>query len=202
MKTPKRIRNHVNPFSYKKDSSFIGFDNKNPIMVDIGSYRGEFGEKLLEKFKDSKNLILFEIRKPFFKYLKKIFEKENNVKIFDGDAGYSIKNILKNSIKNGIDIEKIFVNFPDPWFKEKHKKRRVVNVDFLKNLQKWIPKNTEIIFQTDQEILFLETKELIEENGNFEINIFEKPLWEIKSYWEEMKAKEGNKIYRMSFQIK
>jgi tRNA G46 methylase TrmB len=114
LKVPKRVRNHVNPFSYKKENSFNGFANNNPIIIDIGSYRGEFGQRLLNKFKVSKNFIFFEIRIPFFEYLKNLFKKNSNVQVFDGDAGYSLENILKKPIKNNIKIEKIFINFPDP----------------------------------------------------------------------------------------
>jgi tRNA (guanine-N7-)-methyltransferase len=136
IKTPKRIRNHVNPLANEEIFSFDGFENEKNIIVDIGSYRGEFGEKLLEKFVEEKNFIFFEIRKPFFEYLEKIFSDKKNVKIFSGDAGRNLENILKSSTEKGVKIEKIFINFPDPWFKEKHKKRRVVSEKFLENLVK------------------------------------------------------------------
>jgi len=50
LKTPKRIRNHVNPLSYTEEVFFDGFSNDNPIIMDIGSYRGEFGQKLINRF--------------------------------------------------------------------------------------------------------------------------------------------------------
>lgn len=199
IKTPKRIRNHVNPLANEEVFFFDGFENKNNIVVDIGSYRGEFGKKLLEKFNEDKNFIFFEIRKPFFEYLEKIFSKNKNVKIFSGDAGRNLENILKTSIGKKIEVEKIFINFPDPWFKEKHKKRRVVNEKFLENLERWIPKETEIIFQTDQRKLFFETRKLIKKNGSFKIKYFLKSIWRISTYWEEMKKKEGKIIWRMKF---
>lgn len=206
LKTPKRIRNHVNPLSYKEELSFEGFKNNNNIIVDIGSYRGEFGRKLVEKFIDNgggeaatieKNFIFFEIRRPFFEYLEKVFFEDKNVKVFPGDAGRNLEAILKPSIDKGVTIEKIFINFPDPWFKEKHKKRRVVNEDFLKNLENWLLKETEIIFQTDQRKLFFETRKIIKKNGNFKIKYFLKPIWGISTYWEEMKKGEGKFIWRM-----
>lgn len=197
IKTPKRIRNHVNPLAYTEEFFFNGFDNKKNIIVDIGSYRGEFGEKLLEKFGDEKNFIFFEIRKPFFEYLEKIFQRHKNVKIFSGDAGRNLKNILELSIKKGVKIEKIFINFPDPWFKEKHKKRRLISEKFLKDLESWIPSETEIIFQTDQAKLFFETRKIIKKNQNFKIKYFWKAIWGISTYWEEMKKKESKIIWRM-----
>jgi tRNA (guanine-N7-)-methyltransferase len=135
IKIPKRIRNHVNPLANRERFSFTGFKNNKNIIVDIGSYRGEFGERLLEKFGDEKNFIFFEIRKPFEEYLKKLFESYENVKVFGGNANNNLRKVLEESMKRGIEIEKIFINFPDPWFKEKHHKRRVVTKDFLGNLK-------------------------------------------------------------------
>jgi hypothetical protein len=67
-------------------------------------------------------------------------------------------------------------------------------------LVKWIPEETEIIFQTDQRKLFFETRKLIKENGSFKIKYFWKSIWGISTYWEDMKKKEGKIIWRMKFQ--
>ena len=197
MKTPKRIRNHVNPMSDLKEITFDGFDDKKNIIVDIGSYRGEFGERLLEKFGEDKNFIFFEIRKPFYLFLKEKFKGHKNVVVFDGDAGRNLQSILESSIKKNVFIEKIFINFPDPWFKEKHKKRRLVNESFLESLEKWLPEKTEIIFQTDQKQLYKDTKAIIKNSKTFKKRKLWWPLWGIRTYWEEMKIKEGSKIYRI-----
>ncbi|PID83421.1 hypothetical protein CSB11_01360 [Candidatus Campbellbacteria bacterium] len=195
MKIPKRIRNHVNPLSQKQKINFNPFENDNGVIVDIGSYRGEFGQKLLDKFKEEKNFVFFEIRKPFYQYLKELFFENKNVKVFDGNAAENLKEILKKQ-KN---IEYIFINFPDPWFKKKHHKRRVVNIDFLKDLEKFLDNHTKVVFQTDQKELFKETKKLIQDQKIFRIKTFKKPIWDISTYWEEMKIKEKKKIYRMYF---
>jgi tRNA G46 methylase TrmB len=117
LQIPKRIRNHVNPLAYEQDMFFVGFKTKDPIIVDIGAYRGEFGAKLVDKFADEKqkrNFIFFEIRKPFVDYLEQLFLEKENVKIFGGNAGMNLQSILQPSISNGVTIEKIFINFPDP----------------------------------------------------------------------------------------
>jgi len=212
LKTPKRIRNHVNPLSYTEEVFFDGFSNDNPIIMDIGSYRGEFGKKLINRFSQEsiieregkRNFIFTEIRKPFFEYLQKLFEKNiknedgfGNVKVFGGNTAINMRNILQKSIDKGKKIDKIFVNFPDPWFKKKHHKRRVVWGSFLSELKNWLPKETEIIFQTDQKNLFFETIEEINKFDFLEIEIFNEPIWGITTYWEDRKVSEGKKIWRM-----
>ena len=198
---PKRIRNHVNPLADQLDINFAGFENPNPIMVDIGAYRGEFAQQLVDNFSDTHNFIVTEIRKPFAHYLRDIFAQKSNVAVFNGDSARNIRGLLKQSVDNGVLIDYIFINFPDPWFKEKHKKRRVLNTNFLDELADFIDKKTNIVFQTDQKPMFDETVELIEEHGKFDIQYFTEPLWGIQSYWETMKIKEGDSINRMNITL-
>ncbi len=118
---PRRVRNHVNPLSILKEHSFQGFENNNPIMVDVGACKGEFSEALVQKFPD-RNFVLFEIRVPLANKLREKFKDSPNVVVFDGDAGKNFKNIFLPSVKKGAPIAEIFVNFPDPWFKGKTQK--------------------------------------------------------------------------------
>ncbi len=197
MKKPKRIRNHVNPLSITEKVDIDKFENNNSVIIDIGSYRGEFGEKLLEKFGEKRNFIFFEIRKPYQEYLEKKFSNFKNVKVLGGDAGRNLANILKKIKSENIFVDKIFINFPDPWFKKKHHKRRLVNKTFLIKIFNEINFETEIIFQTDQKELFQDTIKEIKKTKKYKIKKFSKPLWGIQSYWEEIKINEGDKIFRM-----
>ena len=203
---PKRIRNHVNPLADRIDINFAGFSNTKPIMVDIGAYRGEFSQQLVEQFSDTHNFIVTEIRKPFVNYLRTLFHNHKNVAVFDGDSARNIRGLLKSSIKNGALIDYIFINFPAPWFKERHKKRRVVNHNFLNDLKQLLntqdtKSQTKIIFQTDQKQMFDETIELVKENGAWDIQYYDQPLWGIQSHWEVMKAREGSHIHRMQITL-
>ena len=201
-KRPKRVRNHVNPLADQSVLEFAGFGNTRPIMIDIGAYRGEFAEQLVAHFSLTHNFIVTEIRKPYAMYLRELFADQKEVEVFDGDSSKNITGLLKTSIESGAQVEYIFINFPDPWFKEKHKKRRVLNESFLDQIIQLGCTDTQIIFQTDQKPLFNETVEVIEEHGAYNISYFEKPLWDIQSYWETMKIGEGDAIYRMSIQLK
>lgn len=197
-KLPKRIRNHVNPLADQIIHEFDGFDNDNPIIIDIGSYRGEFIASLEQKFGESKNYIACEIRKPYAVYLKELFSDKEHIEVFDGDSAKNLKTILEPSQNRGVHIEYVFINFPDPWFKDRHKKRRVVSDTFLKETKKWISPKTIFVFQTDQEELFNDTQELLREEG-ISSQRFSEPLWGIQTHWEQMKVSEGHKIFRMKF---
>ena len=54
-------------------------------------------------------------------------------------------------IVGDVNFKKIFILFPDPWPKKKHKKRRLINEEFVKNLDKITLKYSEILIATDDE---------------------------------------------------
>lgn len=197
----KRVRNHVNPLSILTEHSFEGFGNDRPMFVDVGACKGEFAAELLAKFPDH-NFLLFEIRRPLAEALRQKFADDSNVAVFDGDAGRNFRAILEPCLKQGATIKQIFINFPDPWFKEKHKKRRFVNATFLQKLSEWLPESTEFVFQTDQESLFHETLEVVQESPFDQIEKFHTSVHGIPTHWERQKLLEKAPIWRMKFRAK
>lgn len=194
----KRVRAHVNPLSITHEVHFEGFKNNNPIWMDVGSCKGEFVEALALKFPE-KNFIACEIRRPLTEKLRKKFADFPNVVVFDGDAGLNFQNILQPSFDQGVKLEKVFVNFPDPWFKEKHKKRRFINPKFLEKSADFLGQETEFIFQTDQKFMFDETIEVLEESAFNNIEFFDESPYGVQTDWESAKIKEGDQINRMKF---
>jgi len=196
-----RIRHHVNPLSDLTEHSFKGFKNSNPIIIDIGADRGEFIQQLLSELGANKNFIVSEIRKPLARKLEEKFKDNNNVVVFDGDIVRNFESIIRPSVEKGVIVEEIYINFPDPWFKEKHKKRRVINKKFLENIKDWIQKDTIWIFQTDQKQLFEETVEMLEELDYIKIEFFNESPHSAITKWENAKVASGFKINRLKFQF-
>ncbi len=197
----KRVRNHVNPLSILIKHSFNGFGNDRPIFVDVGACKGEFAAELIEKFPDH-NFILFEIRRPLAQKLAEKFSDKENVVVFDGDAARNFRTILEPCLDQGAIIEEIFVNFPDPWFKEKHKKRRFINAKFLQECSKWLPVDVRFIFQTDQKFLFDETLEEVQQTSYKFTEKFNTSIHGIPTHWEKQKLLEGDDIWRVMFKRK
>ncbi len=194
----KRVRNHVNPLSILIEHSFEGFGNDKPIFVDVGACKGEFSAELMEKFPDH-NFILFEIRRPLAEKLAEKFAGQKNVVVFDGDAARNFQSILGPCLDQGAMIEEIFVNFPDPWFKDRHKKRRFINAKLLQQCSEWLPQETSVVFQTDQKFLFDETLEEISETPYEAVKFFDSSAHGIPTHWEKQKLLEGDDIWRVVF---
>lgn len=193
-----RIRHHANPLSITHEHHFEGFGNDRPIIVDVGACKGEFSAALIEKFPE-KNFILFEIRLALTEKLTEQFKDHDNVAVFAGDAGRNFLNILKPCMDQGAVIEEIYVNFPDPWPKDRHKKRRFINEKFLEEMAPHFDAKTSWIFQTDFEPLFKDTVEIVEASKFSDPEYFEGSAHGIPTAWESQKILEGDPIWRMRF---
>lgn len=75
-----------------------------------------------------------------------------------------ILNALPNNMLNGI-----YILFPDPWPKNKQKKKRIVSEERLKILQTKLRKNGQLIFASDISDYFNQVVKLLEQNSNFQI---------------------------------
>ena len=142
LKSYKFFFNDIN-FRDKKNKLNKLYQNFN---LEIGFGRGE---NLIFQSQIKKNDIFFAID-PFISgglILKKeieIFEISN---VYFSNVTFS--QFLE--IIGDFNFKKIFILFPDPWPKKKHKKRRLINEEFVKNLDQITFKNSEIYIATDDD---------------------------------------------------
>ena len=167
------MRQHVNPLNrYFKEIERIPTlnemfgDPKLPIHLDIGCAAGEFLFELA-LVNTSRNYLGIEIREKLVKNAKlKVGEREiKNLYFLFGNA-YNILNDVQSKliIKN---VKSISLNFPDPWFKKKHYKRRVIQPDFINILSNILQKGSLIFIKTDVKDLFDYMDCTISSNFNF-----------------------------------
>ena len=167
------MRQHVNPLSsnFKKIERIPSlsemFDNsKLNLHLDIGCASGEFLFDLALA-NASWNYLGIEIREKLVKNAKlKVLEKEiQNLFFVFGNAN-NILNDAQNKfiIKN---LKSISFNFPDPWFKKRHYKRRVIQPEFINILSNALQKGTLIFIKTDVKNLFDYMDSTISSNFHF-----------------------------------
>ena len=167
------MRQHVNPLSINFEeieripSLPEMFNNsKTNLHLDIGCAAGEF---LFDLALDNANwnYLGIEIRERLVKKAKlKVQEKEiHNLYFVFGNANNIAKDVQsKFIIKNANSIS---FNFPDPWFKKKHLKRRVIQTEFVKTLSNLMQKGSLIFIKTDVKDLFEYMDYTISSNLNF-----------------------------------
>lgn len=136
----------LNPSDYKGKWKDV-FNNSNPIYVEIGMGKGKF---ILENAIKNKNINYIGIEKfdsAISRAIKKIDDyNTNNLKLIRIDAE-ELENVFDN------EIDTLYLNFSDPWPKDRHEKRRLTHEHFLKIYDK-ILKNKIIIQKTDNRKLF------------------------------------------------
>ena len=131
-------------------------ENKNKkIYLEIGMGKGDFITKLSSL--DKENIYIgVEISKQVLAIAtKKIakFEEENDTKLDNLYLmSFDASNISEIFDKN--KIEKIYLNFSDPWPKKKHAKRRLTHENFLNEYKYILKENGIIEFKTDNRLLF------------------------------------------------
>lgn len=108
------------------------FNNSFEVSLEIGFGEGDF---LIELAKHNANInfLGLEIKKTRFKKaIREAYKhKLNNIKFIHIDASINLLQIFRTNSFN-----KIYINFPDPWPKQRHKKHRIINQDFLIQLDK------------------------------------------------------------------
>ena len=167
------MRQHVNPLSKNFDEiekipSLIEMfdDSKLNLHLDIGCASGEFLFDLA-LFNTSWNYLGIEIREKLVKTAKlKVREREiKNLYFVFGNAN----NILIDAQNEFIikNVKSISFHFPDPWFKKRHFKRRVIQSEFINILSNSMQTGSLIFIKTDVKDLFDYMDCTILSNSNF-----------------------------------
>jgi tRNA (guanine-N7-)-methyltransferase len=139
------------------------FDKKNPLVLEIGFGMGDSLAEMAFKLQD-KNFIGVEVHTPGIGRLLSLIEKNHltNLRVLNGDA----KDILKNCIKPN-SLSRINIYFPDPWHKNKHHKRRLIQSKFLNIIYTSLKKEGILHVATDWEHYAKSTLNLLENHDGF-----------------------------------
>jgi len=167
------MRQHVNPLSSNFNQieripslSEMFSDSKLNLHLDIGCAAGEF---LFDLALDntSWNYLGIEIRERLVKKAKlKVKERDiKNLYFLFGSANKILDKNYSNFILK--KVKSVSFNFPDPWFKKRHYKRRVIQKEFIDILSNSMQKGSLIFIKTDVKDLFEYMDYTISSNLNF-----------------------------------
>lgn len=125
------------------------FGNSNPIHIEVGSGKGRFITGMAAQHPDI-NYIGIDIQMTVLSYaLDRVVEADlPNIKLLQVD-GSSLTNYFAAA-----EIDRLYLNFSDPWPKKRHEKRRLTYRSFLDTYKEILPEKGEIHFKTDNRGLF------------------------------------------------
>jgi len=205
------VRQHVNPLSQffqlplSLPSKNILFEKSHyPIHLDIGSAKGEFLIELATKYPDW-NFVGLEIREPLVSLCEKKRRKLEltNLKFLFCNVNVSLDEWLSD-LDFG-QLKRVSIQFPDPWFKRKHFKRRVLKTNILNSIAKAMSKDGEIFIQSDIFKLIEYMTNTIDKNRYFtrknlgDLRSIDKNPYNVMTDREIFSLKKNLLIYRVMY---
>ena len=171
-----------------------------PIELEIGSGKGLFLTNAAKRNAD-RRFVGLEIAAKYALECQARIEKTGieNAKFFACDAVA----VLDQDVADG-SLDAIHVYFPDPWWKSRHKKRRVLNAKTLCNIQRTLKPSGSLHFWTDVLDYYEGTLELIDEVTNLKGPFFisEPPAahdMDYLTHFERRTRRNGLPVYRSRF---
>lgn len=145
-------------------------NSKNPLYLELGCGKGQFISKLAVQNQDI-NYIAIDLIDAMLGLAKRNVEEEyKNNNIEPENVLLTRFDIERISLILGKEdnIERIYINFCNPWPKGKHRKKRLTHTRQLEKYKEFLAENGEVYFKTDDDGLFESSIEYFKEAG-FEI---------------------------------
>ncbi len=172
------------------------FPQNQPLHVEIGSGKGKFITEMA-KAHPSVNFIAIEMSASIIVSILEKVEAEEipNLRLLNVDASD-----LTTFFADG-EVSRIYLNFSDPWPKNRHEKRRLTYKAFLSRYSKVLVNKGELHFKTDNQGLFEYSLGSFSEYGlilrNISLDLKNADMdGNIQTEYEEKFSNMGHRIYR------
>ena len=148
-----------NPEDYKGKWSEL-FHNNHPLHIEIGMGKGQFIHTLASENPDINYIGIEMYSSVLYRALEKqTAEEKPNLYFLRFDAKYLADIFAEH------EVDRIYLNFSDPWPKERHAKRRLTSRQFFERYDKILAGNGVVEFKTDNDDLFAFSMEEVAEAG-------------------------------------
>lgn len=164
----------ASPVAIKDEKNHRGkwaevFGNEHPIHIEIGMGKGQFILELAKRNPEINYIGIERYSSVLLRALEKFsteeYEELQNIRFICMDAA-ELDEIFASE-----EVEKIYLNFSDPWPKARHARRRLTSTRFLSVYEKVLVEEGVVEFKTDNRPLFEFSLEQVEEAG-----------WELKAH--------------------
>ena len=175
------------------------FANDRPVELEVGSGKGMF--LLSATIADPlRNFLGIEVSGGYARLTagKLAQSAVNNGAIIHGDAMRLVRSLLPDQCVAGVHVY-----FPDPWWKARHRKRRILNPIFLRHAARVLPLHGRLHVWTDVEEYFDEAVAATTATGLYGPRAEELPGGPeapYRTHFERRKRLAGNPVWRAVFQ--
>ena len=204
-----RVRQHVNPLArkYQTPANAIEWEKvytqpNQPLHLDIGCARGRFLLKMAQ-IETNWNFLGLEIREPLVVEANQLLCELGltNLHYLFCNVNNSLRSLL-SSLTPGT-LQRVTIQFPDPWFKSRHAKRRVVQPELVAELADYLTVGGVVFLQSDVQFVASQMRDLFAENPAFERLCTEEWLTQnplpVPTEREIATQNKGEPVYRAAF---
>jgi len=177
------------------------YGREAPLEMEVGSGKGLFLTQAAAVRPDH-DFLGVEISAKYARFCAARLVKRGlaNARVVHGDAQRMLAECIPSE-----SVAAVHVYFPDPWWKKRHKKRRVVNEGSLRSLERVLKAGGRLHFWTDVEEYFRTTLELIAATaqlaGPFDVQEhFPQGDLDYRTHFERRMRLGGQAVYRAEFQ--
>ena len=136
------------------------FGNNNPIRIEIGMGKGRFITQLALENPDINYVGIEKYSSVLIRAIEKCQDIEvPNLRFIRMEAEYI------RAVFNKEEVDRIYLNFSDPWPKDRHAKRRLTSKQFFERYDNILKKDGVVEFKTDNDLLFQFSLEQVPEAG-------------------------------------
>ena len=176
------------------------FGRVAPLEVEIGSGKGLFLRSAAAARPET-DFLGIEIARKYARFAAAQLAKRNlgNAKVVVGDA----VRIFAECLPDGA-LAAVHAYFPDPWWKKRHKKRRVMRESFLRDAERVLQSGGTLHFWSDAEEYFRETLDLLAAHTALlgPLPVDERPAehdLDYRTHFERRMRLHGEPVYRAEF---
>lgn len=192
------------PFVIQQEKNYKGrwteiFGNNNPIHIEVGMGKGRFMMDMAQRNPDI-NYLGIEM---YSSVLLRALQKREKVELQNLYFLLMDARELPEIFEKG-EVEKLYLNFSDPWPKDRHAKRRLPSRNFLERYEQILDKKGVMEFKTDNRPLFeFALEELKEMDWNIQNHTFdlhhdeEMVKGNVMTEYEEKFSSMGNPICKV-----
>jgi len=201
----RRRRQHGNPFSIRGPASIIEWSavyrRVAPLALDVGCGPGAFAVELARQHPEW-NVLGLEIRPHL---VASVLESAATLGLGNLHALLANANLHLSEILPDASVAFLALNFPDPWYKRRHHKRRVLSADWLRSLAPKLRVGAALHVMTDYEALALYMRAVLDATP-WLVNLDGKGQFAaasttgISSERERVHERRGESIYRLRFE--
>lgn len=203
-----RVRQHVNPLSQKYQHppeppvwEKVYCNPLRPLHLDIGCGRGQFLLSLAQQEREW-NFLGLEIREPLVIQASQWRDELGltNLHYIFCNVNNFLQPLLATLPKD--ILQRVTIQFPDPWFKKRHQKRRVVQPEIVDLLAEFMATGGTVLLQSDVEVIAIEMCDRFQAHSQFtqqgETWLATNPL-PVSTEREQSTLTKGEPVYRALF---